>query len=157
MTDDTQGEVEQSAEPDGPELPVPVQITDKVLRAIGEASDQDQAARLQHHWGDKAYNNAGVVSAVLENHQRLHAITQEYEYGGGLEGEGVDRIVEYLAEQDGFDDPQTYLRQNPEVQAIFNDDYDQDTGYLPMAGLMRLLAHIGKTQGYKHPYREEKK
>ena len=50
---------------------VPVEVTDEIFSIFRENFGENEAARLQEHWGDQALANQTISLALVEDHHSL--------------------------------------------------------------------------------------
>lgn len=157
VIDDEQPAEAPAVEDFGPEIPVPVEVTGKVYSDFKEAFGEDQAALLQKKWGDKAFQNEGVVRAVMEDHPDFDGVYADHQSeDGGISVQGLSLAAEYLAKETGFNDLEELSKAWPELDAIILDNYDERTQTVSAVGIYQALAYIGQRSGYRYTYREKR-
>ena len=157
VTDDEQPAKAPAVEDLGPEIPVPVEVTGQVYKDFNEAFGPDQAELLQKRWGDRAFQNEGVVRAVMEDNPPFDQIYGEHQSeDGGISVQGLTLAAEHLAKEAGFNDLEELSQTSPEIDGIILDNYDERTGTISAAGIHLALAYLGQQLGYRYTYRGQR-
>ena len=136
-------------EPSEPAV-TPVAVTSEIINGFKEDWGEAESANLQKHFGDNVLHHQSLARGLVEDHQEIQAALDNHlSHDNGLSLEGVQLVGEFIAGRAGYSDIDSMVKEHPEIEHIFNESYDENTGSLSATGTLRVLHYVASRSGYK--------